>query len=76
MSEHRDVHHHESPHDALIKALEKVEDMENVLVIYEGKSGIAAGSFDRDLTVERSLWLVEMFKYWLMSSTVISKDGE
>lgn len=66
--------HKESPHDALIKALEHVEDMESVLIIYEGKPGIAAGCFDNDLTVERSLWLIEIFKYWLMSSTVVSKD--
>jgi hypothetical protein len=66
--------HTESPHDALIKALEHVEDMESVLIIYEGKQGVAAGSFDNDLTVERALWLLEMFKYWLMSSTTSPKD--
>ncbi len=63
----------QTPHDALIKALEKVEDMESVIVIYEGKPGCAAGSFDSDITVEKCLWLMEIFRYWLMASTIDPK---
>lgn len=65
--------HTESPHDALIKALEKVEDMESVVIIYEGKPGCPAGSFDNDLTVAKALWLIEIFRYWLLASTVVDK---
>lgn len=70
----KDTEHHDSPHDALIKALERVEDMESVLIIYEAKPGLPAGSFDSSLTVERAGWLCDIFKYWLLSTTVISKD--
>ena len=70
----KDTEHHDSPHDALIKALERVEDMESVLIVYEGKPGIPAGSFDSDLTVMHAGWLVDIFKHWLLSSTVIPKD--
>jgi len=69
-----DSEHHESPHDALIKSLEKVEDMENVLVIYEGKPGRPAGSFDSDLSTEKALWLIEIFKHWLLTHTVVDKS--
>jgi hypothetical protein len=70
----KDAEHHDTPHDALIKALERVEDMESVLIIYEGKTGYSAGSFDSDLTVANALYLVELFKHWLLSHTVDSKD--
>jgi hypothetical protein len=70
----KSIEHHESPHDALIKALERVEDMESVLIVYEGKPGLAAGSFDSDISVEKAVWLVEIFKFWLLTVTVSPKD--
>ena len=70
----KDAEHHDSPHDALIKALERVEDMESCLIIYEGKTGLSAGSFDSDLTVSTALYLVEIYKHWILSHTVGSKD--
>lgn len=57
--------HHDSPHDALIKALEKVESMEGVLIIYSSPE--KSGSFDSDLTVAEALYLCELFKAWLMN---------
>jgi hypothetical protein len=63
-----------SPHDALINALQRVEEMESVLIIFDSKSEDGpAGSFDSDLTVERALWLVEMFKHWLLSHTIVDR---
>ena len=70
----KDAEHHDSPYDALIKALERVEDMESVLIIYEGKTGLSAGSFDSDLSVSDALYLVEIFKHWLLSHAVNTKD--
>lgn len=70
----KDAELHDTPHDALIKALERVEDMESCLIIYEGKTGLSAGSFDSDLTVANALYLIELFRHWLMSHTVDSKD--
>lgn len=68
--------HHESPHDALIKALENVERMDRVLVIYEAKEGFPAGSFDSDLTLSQALFLVEIFKHWLLSHAVVDSRDE
>ena len=62
--------HHDSPHDTLIKALERVEEMESCLVIYEGKGGYKAGSFDSDLKVSDAIYLVELFRTWLMLHTL------
>lgn len=59
--------HSDSPHDALIKALEKVDDMHAVLIIYEGKEGFPTGSFDSDLKVANALYLIELFRAWLMN---------
>jgi hypothetical protein len=70
----KDAEHHDTPHDALIKALERVENMESVLIIYEGKPGLPAGSFDSDLSVSDALYLVEIFKHWLLSHAVNTKD--
>ena len=70
----KDAEHHDTPHDALIKALERVDDMESVLIIYEGKTGLKAGSFDSDLSVMGAIYLVEIFKHWLLSHAVDSKD--
>jgi len=56
------IEHHDSPHDALIKALERVEDMQSVIVIYEGKENRPSGSFDSDLKVAEALYLCELFR--------------
>jgi hypothetical protein len=58
--------HHDSPHDALIKALERVEQFERILIIYEGKEGSPSGSFDSDLTLGQCLYLTKLFEHWMM----------
>lgn len=59
--------HSDTPHDALIKALEKVESMGSVLIIYEGKEGFPCGSFDSDLKVSEALYLLKLYEFWLMN---------
>jgi hypothetical protein len=66
--------HHDSPHDALIKALENVDRMEKVLIIYEGRDGSKAGSFDSDLTIADALYLIKLFEHWLLVHTLGSDD--
>jgi hypothetical protein len=62
----RNDEHHDTPHDALIKALEKVEDMDDVLIIYNGQNH--SGSFDSGLTIERAVFMIEVFKTWLLAA--------
>ena len=57
---------HETPHDALIKALEKVEEMDDVLIIYNGQTH--SGSFDSGLTIERAVFMIEVYKTWLLAA--------
>lgn len=64
------IHHHETPRDALRKAMDKADDMESVLIIYEGKPGSPTGSFNNNLSVSQSLWLVELFRHWLLLATL------
>lgn len=62
--------HHDSPHDALIRALESVDRMKRVLIIYEGVDENKAGSFDSDLTVSEALYLTRIFEHWLLTNTL------
>lgn len=62
--------HHASPHDALIAALEKVDDMHSVLIVYDCKDDARAGSFDSDLTTAECLYLLEIFRHWLLSAVL------
>jgi hypothetical protein len=58
-----------TPTDALIKALEHADDMEHVLILYsderEGRS--RQGCFDNDLTVSEALFMIEIYKNWLLN---------
>ena len=56
----------ETPHDALIAALEKVEQMGKVVIIWEAPEGFKCGALDNDLTVADVIYLCEMYKAWLM----------
>ena len=55
--------------DALRDALVKAEagEISEVLIIYQSDNGQKAGSLDSDLTIKDSLYLIELFKHWLMS---------
>jgi hypothetical protein len=63
----KETEHHDSPHDALIKALEHVDEFNKILIIYEGKDELKAGSFDSDLTISDALYLTRLFEHWLLS---------
>ena len=55
-----------TPHDVLIEALEKVEQMNNVLVIWDTPEGKTMGSLDSDMTIAEVLYATEMFRHWLL----------
>lgn len=56
-----------TPHTALIEALEKVDEMEDVLIIWDCKGAAKMGSVDSDMTVAEALYHLEMFRHWLLS---------
>lgn len=60
-------------HTALIEALERVDEMQHVLVIWEKKDSSGMGSIDSDLTISECLYFIEMFKHWLLSHA-LEKD--
>lgn len=61
---------HKTAHDALIEALENVEEIENIIIIYTvavddpDKAGFQVRH--NGLSFERMLWLVQVFKKWLL----------
>lgn len=55
--------------ESLINALEQVEEMEHVIILYQNKenSSHVSGFFtDGDQTLETSNWLVDRFKAYLL----------
>jgi hypothetical protein len=57
-----------TPHTTLIEALERVEDMEDVLIIWMNKKTQTASSIDSDLTVGDTLLMVELYKTWVLKA--------
>jgi len=60
-----------TPHTALIEALERVEEMEGVLVIFERKpdrGDKVMGSVDSDLTVAETIYYLDVYKAWLLKT--------
>ena len=62
-----------SPHDALIEALEHVEEMERVVIICEKKAlpgedpeSVSMISFDNDLTIAHTLAMLKMFETYIL----------
>lgn len=57
----------------------RADEFDQVLVLYRRKDAgdkEIHGSFDNDLEVRDCLWLVEMFKTWMFSATVLKGDDE
>lgn len=52
--------------EVLKEALSRASEMDKVLILYEGKDGCKAGSLDNGLTLADSLYLVEIFKHWML----------
>jgi hypothetical protein len=57
----------DTPNNTLIAALEKVEGMGKVIVIWESPDGERMGSLDNDLTVADAIFLMKTYEYWIMS---------
>lgn len=60
--------------EALMKVMEDAEDIDRVLIFYRKKgstqdNGKYAFHQNQELTVEESLWMVEMFKAWMFYCT-------
>jgi len=56
-----------SAYTAIIEALEQVEDMDDVLVLFTRKDG-KVHRIDNDITIGDALFLIEVFKFVLLSS--------
>ncbi len=55
--------------EAIAEAMDNAGDMENVVILYQNKPGskISFGFItDPNGTVERTNWMIDTFKYWLL----------
>ena len=57
--------------ECLKKALELAPDMRKVLVLYELHD--TAGSMDNGLTLAECLYIIEIFKHWMLQSALGGK---
>ena len=64
--------HDQTAEECLQEALSKANQMRKVLVIYELEDG-PLGSADNGVTLEQSVYLIEMFKFWLLKSALGGK---
>lgn len=75
-SELQDHQHHDTPKDALVRALAECEikGMDEVLIIYNTEDG-KSGSFDSNLTAAEAGFLCDLFKHWLINSCLGALQG-
>lgn len=55
--------------EAIAEAMEKADDMENVVILYQNKPGVEINFgfiTDPNSTVATTNWMVDMFKHWLL----------
>jgi hypothetical protein len=53
--------------DTLMQAMERAEDMEDVVIIYYAKDGCKGSMFcSEGMKSSDTLWLLEQFKAWLL----------
>ena len=64
--------HEETAAECLYKALDKAPQMKKVLVLWEMEDG-PLGSSDNGLTLEQAVYLIEMFKHWILKSALGEK---
>jgi hypothetical protein len=60
----------QSVEDVLKDALSKAPEMENVLVLWEGKAGAPAGELDNGMTLSQCLYLIKIFEHWMLKSAL------
>ncbi len=56
--------------EALVDAMEKADEMEHVLILYQTKREYDknSGSFnDASLTINEANWIIDKFKYWMLA---------
>lgn len=63
--------------DTLLAAMEKADEMEDVLVIYYAKDGFKGHCFNSEgMKSSEALWLIEQFKAWLIGLARRPKTGD
>jgi hypothetical protein len=65
--------------DTLLAAMEKADEMEDVLVIYYAKDGFKGHCFNSEgMKSSEALWLIEQYKAWLlgMARRPTKTDGD
>jgi len=60
--------HEDTAQECLQKALKMAPDMRKVLVLYELESDEVAGSLDNGMTLAESIYLIEVFKHWMLKN--------
>jgi len=64
--------HDQTAEECLKEALEKAPSMRKVVVIYELDDD-SLGSADNGVTLEQTVYLIEMFKFWLLKTALGGK---
>jgi hypothetical protein len=59
--------------ECLYRALEDSPRMGKVLVLWESQEGTVTGSSDNGLTLAETLYMIEMFKAWLLRAAAGGK---
>lgn len=63
--------------DTLLAAMEKADEMEDVLVIYYAKDGFKGHCFNSEgMKSSEALWLIEQYKAWLMGLAKRPQDND
>jgi len=64
--------HDQTAEECLKEALLKAPQMRKVVVIYELEDD-SLGSADNGVTLEQTVYLIEMFKFWLLKTALGGK---
>lgn len=65
----------ETPLGALFKAVDQVEQIRRVLIIFEKNDG-TYGSEDSGILTNEAIYMVECYKHWVMDSVFRPKDKD
>jgi hypothetical protein len=63
-----------TPTDAIVEAMEKVSDMEGVLIIWQRPEGGISCTSNGEMTVQQAIYLAEAFKYEMLARVFGDRD--